>query len=198
MKRPLLTLFAACLAIPFATNAGTTKPEWKKTSECAVRTDLAAFYKSPAECWTIGRKGTTNTFGEYHEFHSNNQMILVSMYLAGHNTVWRKNDPKSALTAAGKFLEDENAVLTRAKEKTIPIKLWVKRARREDLKTDGYGDGCFAFTSSGGSKGGKSSYLLGVIACNKDGSPITLDQRATISQSIEIKHPLYKEPRNTF
>ena len=80
-------------------------------------------------------------------------------------------------------------MLTRSKERTVPVSLWVKRAKSYDLKTNSYGNECFAFISTGGSKGGSSSYLLGAIACNRDGSPMTLEQRQTISQSIRIKHP---------
>ena len=56
----------------------------------------------------------------------------------------------------------------------MPVSLWVKRAKSYDLKTNSYGNGCFAFVSKGGSKGGRSSYMLGAIACNRDGSPMTL------------------------
>ena len=80
----------------------------------------------------------------------------------------------------------------------MPVSLWVKRAKSYDLKTNSYGNECFAFISTGRSKGGSSSYLLGAIACNRDGSPMTLEQRRTISQSIRIKHPMYKAPRNAF
>ena len=71
--------------------------------------------------------------------------MIISLYLAGHNTVWRKNDPKAALTAATVFLEDQDAVLSRSKERTVPVSLWVKRAKSYDLKTNRYGNGCFAF-----------------------------------------------------
>ena len=192
-----LALATACAA-PLLVHAGTTKSEWKETLDCALSTNLTAFDASPAGCWTVEKKGTINTFGEYHKFGSNKQFIIVSLYLAGHNTVWRKNDPKTALTAATRFLEDQDAVLTRSKERTVPISLWVKRAKSYDLKTNSYGNGCFAFASTGGSKGGRSSYMLGAIACNRDGSPMTLEQRQTISQSIRINHPMYKAPRNTF
>ena len=101
-------------------------------------------------------KGTINTFGEYHEFSSDRQFIIISLYLAGHNTVWRKNDPKVALTAATGFLEDQDAVLSCSKKRTVPVSLWVKRAKSYDLKTNSYGNGCFAFVSTGGSKGGRS------------------------------------------
>ena len=40
--------------------------------------------------------------------------------------------------------------------------------------------------------------MLSAIACNRDGSQMTLEKRQTISQSIRIKHPMYKAPRNTF
>ena len=89
-------------------------------------------------------------------------------------------------------------MLSRSKERTVPVSLWVKRAKSYDLKTNSYGNGCFAFVSKGGSKGGRSSYLLGAIACNRDASPMTLEQRQTISQSIRIEHPMYRAPRNTF
>ena len=89
-------------------------------------------------------------------------------------------------------------MLTRSKKRTVPVSLWVKRAKSYDLKTNSYGNECFAFISTGGSKGGSSSYLLGAIVCNRDGSPMTLEQRQTISQSIRIKHPMYKAPRNAF
>ena len=198
-NRWLATLVVAtAFTTPLLAHAGTTKSEWKLTRQCAVSTDLVAFGASPAECWTVEKKGTINTFGEYHKFGSNRQFIIVSLYLAGHNTVWNRNDPKAALTAATQFLEDQDAVLSRSKEITVPISLWVKRAKSYDLKTNSYGNGCFAFVSTGGSKGGRSSYMLGAIACNRDGSPMTLEQRQTISQSIKIKHPMYKAPRNTF
>ena len=198
-NRWLATLaLATAFATPLLAHAGTTKSEWKLTRQCAVSTDLVAFGASPAECWTVEKKGTINTFGEYHKFGSNRQFIIVSLYLAGHNTVWSRNDPKAALTAATQFLKDQDAVLSRSKERTVPISLWVKRAKSYDLKTTSYGNGCFAFVSTAGSKGGRSSYMLGAIACNRDGSPMTLEQRQTISQSIKIKHPVYKEPRNTF
>ena len=89
-------------------------------------------------------------------------------------------------------------MLSRSKERTVPVLLWVKRANSYDLKTNSYGNGCFAFVSTGGSKGRSSSYMLGAIACNRDRSPMTLEQRQTIPQSIRIKHPMYKAPRNTF
>ena len=198
-NRWLATLVVAtAFTTPLLAHAGTTKSEWKLTRQCAVSTDLVAFGASPAECWTVEKKGTINTFGEYHKFGSNRQFIIVSLYLAGNNTVWSRNDPKAALTAATQFLEDQDAVLSRSKERTVPISLWVKRAKSYDLKTNSYGNGCFAFVSTGGSKGGSSSYMLGAIACNRDGSPMTLEQRQTISQSIKIKHPMYKAPRNTF
>ena len=89
-------------------------------------------------------------------------------------------------------------MLSRSKERTVPVSLWVKRAKSYDLKTNSYGNGCFAFVSTGGSKGGRSSYMLGTIACNLDGGPMTLDQRQTNSQCIRIKLPMYKPPRNAF
>ena len=192
-----LALATACTA-PLLVRAGTTKSEWRETLDCAVSTNLTAFDASPAGCWTVEKQGTINTFGEYHEFSSDRQFIIISLYLAGHNTVWRKNDPKAALTAATGFLEDQDAVLSRSKERTVPVSLWVKRAKSYDLKTNSYGNGCFAFVSTGGSKDGSSSYLLGAIACNRDASPMTLEQRQTISQSIRIEHPMYRAPRNTF
>ncbi len=161
-------------------------------------TNLTAFDASPAGCWTVEKKRTINTFGEYHEFSSDRPFIIISLYLARHNTVWSKNAPKAALTAATGFLEDQNAVLSRSKERIVPVSFWVKRAKSYDLKINSCGNGCFAFVSTGGSKGGRSSYKLGAIACNRDGSPITLEQRQTISQSIRFKHPMYKAPRNTF
>ena len=134
-----------------------------------MSTNLTAFDASPAGCWTVEKKGTIKTFGEYHEFSSDRQFIIISLYLAGHNTVWRKNDPKAALTAATGFLEDQDAVLSRSKERTVPVSLWVKRAKSYDLKTNSYGNRCFAFVSTGGKKGGRTSYMLGAIACNRKG-----------------------------
>ena len=80
----------------------------------------------------------------------------------------------------------------------MPVSLWMKRAKSNDLKTNSYGNGCFAFVSTGGSKGGSPSYLLGAIACNRDASPMTLEQRQAISQSIRIEHPMYRASPNTF
>ena len=81
-----LALATACAA-PLLVHAGTTKSEWKETLDCAVSTNLTAFDASPAGCWTAEKKGTINTFGEYHEFSSDRQFIIISLYLAGHNTV---------------------------------------------------------------------------------------------------------------
>ena len=192
-----LALATACTA-PLLVNARTTKSEWKETLYCAVSKNLTVLDASPAGCWTVEKKGTINTFGENHEFSSDRQFIIISLYLAGHNTVWRKNDTKPALNAATGFLEDQNAVLSRSKKRTVPFSLWVKRAKSYDLKTNSYGNGCFAFVSKGGSKGERSSYMLGAIAFNRDGSPMTLKQQQTVSQSIRIKHPMYKAPLNTF
>ena len=160
--------------------------------------NLTAFDASPAVCWTVEKKEMINTFGGYHELSSDRQFNIISLYLAGHNTVWSKNDHKPALTAATGFLEDQDAVLSCSKERTVPVSFWVKRAKSYDLKTNSHGNGCFAFVSTGRSKGGRSSYMLGAIACNRNGSPMTLEQRQTISQSLRIKHPLHKAPRNTF
>ncbi len=187
----------ACTA-PLLVHAGTTKSKWKETLDCAESTNLTAFDASPAGCLTVEKKTTNNTFVEYHEFSSDRQFIIISLYLAGNSTVWRKSDPKATLTAGTGFLEDQDAVLSRSKERTVPVSLWVKRAKSYDLWANSYGNGCFAFVSTGGSKGGRFSYMLGTIACNRDGSPITLKQRQTISQSIRIKHPIYKAQRNTF
>ena len=89
-------------------------------------------------------------------------------------------------------------MLSRSKERILSVSLWVKRAKSYDLKTNSYGNGCFACVSKDGSKGGRSSYMLEAIACVRDWSPLTLEQRQTISQSIRIKHPMYKAPRNKF
>ena len=151
-----LALATACAA-PLFVHAGTTKSEWKETLDCALSKNLTAFDASPAGCLTVEKKATNNTFVEYHEFSSDRQFIIISLYLAEHNTVWRKNDPKAALTAATGFLEDQDAVLSRSKERTVPVSFWVKRAKSYDLKTNSYGKGCFAFVSTGGSKGGRSS-----------------------------------------
>jgi hypothetical protein len=78
-----LALATACAA-PLLVHAGTTKSEWKETLDCAVSTNLTAFDASPAGCWTAEKKGTINTFGEYHEFSSDRQFIIISLYLAGH------------------------------------------------------------------------------------------------------------------
>jgi len=169
-----LALATACAA-PLLVHAGTTKSEWKETLDCAVSTNLTAFDASPAGCWTVEKKETINTFSENNEFSSDRQFIIISLYLAGHNTVWRKNAPKAALTAATGFLEDQDAVLSRSKERIVPVSLWVKRTKSYDFKTNSYGNGCLAFVSTGVSKGGRSSSMLGAIACNRDGSPITLE-----------------------
>ena len=78
----------ACTA-PLLVHTGTTKSKWKETLDCAESTNLTAFDASPAGCWTVEKKGTINTFVEYHEFSSDRQFIIISLYLAGHSTVWR-------------------------------------------------------------------------------------------------------------
>ena len=179
MKNRWLAILApatACTA-PLLVHAGTTKSKWKETLDCAESTNLTAFDASPAGCLTVEKKATNNTFVEYHEFSIDRQFIIISLYLAGHSTVCRKSDPKATLTAGTGFLEDQDTVLSRSKERTVPVSLWVKRAKSYDFKTNSYGNGCFAFVSTGGSKGGRSSYMLGAIACNRDGSPMTIEQR---------------------
>ena len=87
-----LALATACTA-PLLLHAGTTKSEWKETLDCAVSKNLTAFDASPAVCWTVEKKEMINTFGGYHEFSSDRQFIIISLYLAGNSTVWRKSDP---------------------------------------------------------------------------------------------------------
>jgi len=199
MKRLLFALLASCLINPLFATTGTTKLEWKWSSSCAVQTTQLEFYKNAKSCLMQQRKGTHNTYAEVRDFESASQVITVSLALAAHQTVWSKNDMKSILFGSFHFLEDEDADFTASKERTIPIDLWVKRARSFDLKTRTYGDkGCFAFTSHGGGRSYHSAYLIGVVACNKDGSDMTLDQRVAISQRLWITHQLYKEPRSTF
>ena len=64
---------------------------------------------------------------------------------------------KATLTAGTGFLEDQDAVLSRSKERTVPVSLLVKHAKSYDLKTNSYGNGCFAFFSTGGNKDERSS-----------------------------------------
>ena len=61
------------------------------------------------------------------------------------------------LKARLRLFEDQDAVLSRSKERTVPVSLWVKRVKSYDLKTNSYGNGCFAFFSTGGNKDGRSS-----------------------------------------
>ena len=91
--------------------------------------NLTAFDASPAGCWTVEKNGTINTFGEYHEFSSDRQFIIISLYLVGHNIVWSKNNPKPTLTGATGLLEDQDGVLSRSKERTVPVSLRAKRAK---------------------------------------------------------------------
>ena len=81
-----LALATACTA-QLLVHAGITKSEWKETLDCAVSTNLTAFDASPAGCWTVEKKETINTCNEYNEFSSDRQFIIISLYLAGHNTV---------------------------------------------------------------------------------------------------------------
>ena len=69
---------------------------------CVLKSD--AIRCKSGRLLTVEKKGTINTLVEYHEFSSDRQFIIISLYLAGHNTVWIKNDPKPALTAATGFL----------------------------------------------------------------------------------------------
>ena len=52
-------------------------------------------------------------------------IICGSLYLAGHDTVWGKNDLKPAITTPTGPLEDQDAVLSRSKPGTVPVSLRV-------------------------------------------------------------------------
>jgi len=195
----LFVALAFVMAANVTSQAGTTKREWKETSKCAVTTSLPEFAIEPASCWVINVSGTLNTYQEYQVIKGTTQFIVVSMAVAGHNTVWRRDNMKSIMAAMSRWLEGQEAKFTKAKRRTLPINLWVKRAKHYDVTMKDYGDGCFAFTSVGGGAGSSgSAYQLGVVACNRDETPIDIDRRAAIAESISIKHKLYKEPRSTF
>jgi hypothetical protein len=199
MKHPrILPFLLLTIAGIGSAHASTTKPVWEETSECAVSTSLPSYGGQPVKCFVINKSGTINTYQEYQEFNTSSQFIAVSMAVAGYNTVWRNSNIKSIMAAMRGWLDKQDAKFTKAKERTLPIRLWVKRAKHYDLTMKDYGDECFAFTSVGGGGSGKSAYQLGVVVCNYDKSPIGLEERRAISNSISIKHKLYKEPRSTF
>jgi len=180
-------------------HAGTTKPEWKKTSDCAVSTSLPGYAGNDARCQVISYSGTLNSYEEFQVLKAKRQFMIVSAAIAGHNTVWRKDNLEAIMSATSGWLDEQEAEFIKAEQRTLPISLWVKRAKHYDMSTKDYGEGCFAFASVGGGAGsGRSAYQLGIIVCNRDGSLIDIAERKAIAASISIKHKLYKEPRSTF
>ena len=192
------TIALFCLA-NLPAHAGTTKPVWKDTSDCAVSSSLPKYSRYTPECQVISKSGTLNSFQEYQVFKAKDQFMVVSAAVAGHNTVWRSENMDSLMAGMSGWLDRQNAKFTKAEQRTLPIALWVKRAKHYDLTMKDYGKGCFAFTSVGGGAGSSgSAYQLGVVVCNRDKSPIDITERMAIAKSISITHKLYKEPKSTF
>lgn len=186
------------LAVAHA-HAGTTKPAWTKTSDCAVSTSLPKYFRKTPKCNVFSTSGTINSHQEHQYFKAEGQFMVVLVYIAGHKAVWRSDNLKSIMTNMKDWLDKQEARFTKAEQRTLPVNLWVKRAKHYDLSMKDYGDGCFAFTSVGGGAGSSgSAYQLGVVVCNRDGSPIGIAERMAISESISITHKLYREPRSTF
>ena len=186
------------LAVAHA-QAGTTKPAWTKTSDCAVSTSLPKYSRKTPKCNVFGTSGNINFHQEHQYFKAEGQFMVVLLYVAGHNAIRRDENLKSIMVNMKDWLDKQKAKFTKAEQRTLPINLWVKRAKHYDLSMKDYGDGCFAFTSVGGGAGSRgSAYQLGVVVCNRDGSPIGIAERMAISESISITHKLYREPRSTF
>lgn len=200
-QNPVALFIALCLVLiaNVTSQAGTTKSVWQQTTDCAVSISLPEFANEPTKCLAINNSGTLNSYQEYQVFKAPKQFIVVSMAVAGHNTVWRRDDRKAIMAAMSRWLEEQDAKFTKAGRRTLPIKLWVKRAKHYEVTMKDFDKGCFAFTSVGGGVGtGETAYQLGVVACNRDNSPIEISERATISESLSITHKLYKEPKSTF
>ena len=178
--------------IPTATMAS----EWIKTTECAIGTDMPGFYRDPPTCWSLTEKGSSSIYAEDQTWESVQYWALAIVRLAGPFTVWRKSDPKTIFKGASWWLDEQEATMTRAAEKTVPIKLWINRAKSWDLKTKDYGDGCFAFASTGGppDAGNRQAYQFAAIICSKNKQPIPADTRDVIASSFSVTHEFYRPP----
>ena len=175
--------------------ATTTASEWKKTTECAVSSDISSFHRHPSRCWSLTKKGSSSIYAEDHVFDSSDHWILTILRLAGPSTVWAKSDPKTIFKGVSWWLDEQEAEMTRAPEKTVPITLWVNRAKSWDLTTRDYGPGCYAFASTGGSSntGDWQSYRFAAIVCAKDGRSIPMETRDEIAASFKVTHEFYKQ-----
>lgn len=176
--------------------ATTTASEWKKTAECAISSEISGFYRHPPKCWSLTRKGSSRIYAENHVFESTDYWTLTILRLAGPFTVWAKSDPETIFKGAGQWLDEQEAKMTPAPEKTVPITLWVNRAKSWNLTTKDYGAGCYAFASTGGSSntGNRQSYQFAAIVCAKNGQSIPVETRGEIAASFKVTHEFYKQP----
>lgn len=174
----------------------TAASDWKKTTECAISNDMPGFHRDRQVCWSLTEKGSTSIYAEDRIFESNRYWALAIVRLAGPFTVWRKSDPETVFKAASWWLEEQDAEMTCAPEKTVPIKLWVNRAKSWNLTTRDYGAGCFAFASTGGppDAGNRQAYHFAAIICSKDSQEIPVDIRGDIATGFSVTHNFYNPP----
>ena len=174
----------------------TAASEWKKTTTCAIGTNMPDFYRTPPTCWSLTETGSSSIYAEDQMWESTRYWALAIVRLAGPFTVWRKSDPKTIFKGTNWWLEEQEAEMTRAAEKTVPITLWINRAKSWDIKTRDYGDGCFAFASTGGppDAGNRQAYHFAAIICAKDRQSIPVDTRGVIASSFSVTHEFYKPP----
>ena len=104
--------------------------------------------------------------------------------------------PEDYFKGTNWWLEEQEAEMTRDAEKTVPITLWINRAKSWDIKTRDYGDGCFAFASTSGppDAGNRQAYHFAAIICAKDRQSIPVDTRGVIASSFSVTHEFYKPP----
>ena len=121
-------------------SATTVASEWKKTTTCAIGTDMPGFYRTPPTCWSLTEKGSSSVYAEDQIWESTRYWALAIVRLAGPFTVWRKSDPKTIFKGTSWWLDEQEAEMTRAAEKTVPIKLWINRAKSWDIESKDYGD----------------------------------------------------------
>ena len=188
-----LVLVGLVLMLPTTSNT-VHADDWEKTTTCATTTSFENFQRIGPSCWAKTKLGSASYYAEDHMFQTEEYLVLTHLALAGPHTVWTKSDPKSVLNGVKWWFDEQDAKITKAPERTVLFNMWTNRARSWDIETRDYEKGCFAFSSSGGSKGGsglESYHFVGVV-CNRNGNPIPVEGRNSMSQSFAIEHRFYR------
>lgn len=173
---------------------------WKESNNCSITNNSAEFHDYNGTCLIWVEKGTLSSYGEFRGFINKDFLILSKLNLASKDVVFSATASTKEILSHP-WLEQQNAKFRKSIEKTVEINLWQKRAKSYDVTTKDFGNGCFAFSSIGGSSMDDLSrprFRFAAVACNQSGKVINQSERDRISSSFQINHDYYASPINGF